>query len=102
MEAGHACSEDQEMIDEVESEDQMTYQMAEDNPPDSGAAEVDAEDASVSAANAAAAASTPIFSALSLSFFGRSTITIACRADPALARAAPQVCADIGQEVSVM
>jgi hypothetical protein len=47
------------MVDEVESEDQMTYQMAEDNPPDSGAAEVDAEDASVSAANAAAAAYNP-------------------------------------------
>ena len=59
MEAGHSCDEGQEMIDEVESEDQMTYQMAEDNPPDSGAAEVDAEDASVSAANAAAAAYNP-------------------------------------------
>jgi hypothetical protein len=59
MEAGHSCGEGQEMVDEVESEDQMTYQMAEDNPPDSGAAEVDAEDASVSAANAAAAAYNP-------------------------------------------
>jgi hypothetical protein len=59
MEAGHSCSKDTEMVDEVESEDQMTYQMAEDNPPDSGAAEVDAEDASVSAANAAAAAYNP-------------------------------------------
>jgi hypothetical protein len=59
MEAGHSCSKDKEMVDEVESEDQMTYQMAEDNPPDSGAAEVDAEDASVSAANAAAAAYNP-------------------------------------------
>jgi hypothetical protein len=57
MEAGHSCGE--EMIDEVESEDQMTYQMAEDNPPDSGAAEVGAEDASVSAANDAAAAYNP-------------------------------------------
>jgi hypothetical protein len=37
----------------------MTYQMAEDNPPDSGAAEVDAEDQSVSNANAAAAAYNP-------------------------------------------
>jgi hypothetical protein len=53
------CGCDEEQIDEVESEDQMTYQMAEDNPPDSGAAEVDAEDASVSAANAAAAAYNP-------------------------------------------
>jgi len=59
MEAGHSCGKDKEMVDEVESEDQMTYQMAEDNPPDSGAAEVDAEDASVSAANAAAAAYNP-------------------------------------------
>jgi len=53
------CGCDEEQVDEVESEDQMTYQMAEDNPPDSGAAEVDAEDASVSAANAAAAAYNP-------------------------------------------
>jgi hypothetical protein len=59
MEAGHSCSKDKEMVDEVESEDQMTYQMAEDNPPDSGAAEVDAEDQSVSNANAAAAAYNP-------------------------------------------
>ena len=46
------CGCDHEQVDEVESEDQMTYQVAEDNPPDSGAAEVDAEDASVSAQNA--------------------------------------------------
>jgi len=59
MEAGHSCSKDTEMVDEVESEDEMTYQMAEDNPPDSGAAEVDAEDADVDAANAAAAAYNP-------------------------------------------
>jgi hypothetical protein len=59
MEAGHSCSKDTEMVDEVESVDQMTYQMAEDNPPDSGAAEVDAEDQSVSNANAAAAAYNP-------------------------------------------
>jgi hypothetical protein len=59
MEEGHSCSEGQEIVDEVESEDQMTYQMAEDNPPDSGAAEVDAEDQSVSNANAAAAAYNP-------------------------------------------
>jgi hypothetical protein len=37
----------------------MTYQMAEDNLPDSGAAEVDAEDADTAAANAAAAAYDP-------------------------------------------
>jgi hypothetical protein len=59
MEEGHSCGEGQEMVDEVESEDQMTYQVAEDNPPDSGAAEVDAEDNSVNAANAAAAAYNP-------------------------------------------
>jgi len=59
MEEGHSCGEGQEMVDEVESEDQMTYQVAEDNPPDSGAAEVDAEDQSVDAANAAAAAYNP-------------------------------------------
>jgi len=43
MEAGHSCSKDKEMVDEVESEDQMTYQMAEDNPPDSGADNTDAD-----------------------------------------------------------
>jgi hypothetical protein len=59
MEAGHACGQDKEMVDEVESEDQMTYQVAEDNPPDSGADNTDAEDASVNAANAAAAAYNP-------------------------------------------
>jgi hypothetical protein len=59
MEAGHSCDEGQQMVDEVQSEDQMTYEMAEDNPPDSGAAEVDAEDQSVSNANAAAAAYNP-------------------------------------------
>ena len=48
------CGCDHEQVDEVESEDQMTYQVAEDNPPDSGAAEVDAEDASVAAQNAGA------------------------------------------------
>jgi len=48
------CGCDHEQVDEVESEDQMTYQVAEDNPPDSGAAEVDAEDASTSAQNAGA------------------------------------------------
>jgi hypothetical protein len=37
---------DKEMVDEVESEDQQLYNVAEDNPPDSGAAETDADDAS--------------------------------------------------------
>jgi hypothetical protein len=47
--------EDKEMVDEVESEDQMTYNVAEDNPPDSGAADTDAEIADTNQANAAAA-----------------------------------------------
>jgi hypothetical protein len=49
------CDESAEMVDEMESEDQMDYNVAEDNPPDTGAAEVDAEDADVAAANSAAA-----------------------------------------------
>jgi hypothetical protein len=43
MEAGHACGEGQEMVDEVESEDQQLYQVAEDNPPDSGADNTNAD-----------------------------------------------------------
>ena len=43
MEAGHSCGS-KEMVDEVESEDQMTYNVAEDNPPDSGAAETTADE----------------------------------------------------------
>ena len=35
MEENHQC-DSQEMVDEVESEDQMLYNVAEDNPPDSG------------------------------------------------------------------
>jgi hypothetical protein len=46
---------DKEMVDEVESEDQMTYNVAEDNPPDSGAADTDAEIADTQQANASAA-----------------------------------------------
>jgi hypothetical protein len=46
--------EDKEMVDEVESEDQMTYNVAEDNPPDSGAADTDAEIADTQQANASA------------------------------------------------
>jgi len=53
MEAGHSCGST-EMVDEVESEDQMTYNVAEDNPPDSGAADTDAEIADTQQANAAA------------------------------------------------
>ena len=48
-------SEDKEMVDEVESEDQMTYNVAEDNPPDSGAADTDAEISDTQQANAAGA-----------------------------------------------
>jgi hypothetical protein len=43
MEAGHACGEGQEMVDEVESEDQQLYNVAEDNPPDSGADNTNAD-----------------------------------------------------------
>ena len=46
---------DKEMVDEVESEDQMTYNVAEGNPPDSGAADTDAEIADTQQANAAGA-----------------------------------------------
>jgi hypothetical protein len=59
MEAGHACSEGQQMVDEVESEDQMTYQMAEDNPPDSGADNTNAAIADTAQANQAAAEYNP-------------------------------------------
>lgn len=44
----------EEVVDEVQSEDQMEYQVAEDNPPDSGAEETDAEDQEIAADNAAA------------------------------------------------
>ena len=50
---------DKEVVDEVESEDQMTYQMAEDNPPDSGEAEEATEIADTQQANASAAAYNP-------------------------------------------
>ena len=36
MEAGHSCGS-KEMVDEVESEDQMEFEVSEDNAPDSGA-----------------------------------------------------------------
>ena len=47
-------SEDEEQVDEVESEDQQEFQVAEDNPPDTGAAEFQAMDQEVAADNAAA------------------------------------------------
>ncbi len=43
MEAGHSCGS-KEMVDEVESEDQMEFEVAEDNAPDSGAAETTADE----------------------------------------------------------
>jgi hypothetical protein len=42
-EHGHACGEGQEMVDEVESEDQMAYEVAEANAPDSGADNTNAD-----------------------------------------------------------
>jgi len=59
MEAGHSCGEGQEMVDEVESEDELTDQVAEDNPPDSGADNTDAEIADTAQANQAAAEYNP-------------------------------------------
>jgi hypothetical protein len=53
MEEGHSCG-DREEVDEVESEDQMEYQVAEDNPPDSGAEEFAAMDQEIATDNAAA------------------------------------------------
>jgi hypothetical protein len=54
MEAGHSC-DSKEVVDEVESEDQMAYKVAEDNPPDSGADNTDADVAGNAAANSALA-----------------------------------------------
>jgi hypothetical protein len=45
-----------EMVDEMESEDQMTYNVAEDNPPDTGAAETEQEVQDTAQANNSAAA----------------------------------------------
>jgi hypothetical protein len=44
-----------EMVDEMESEDQMTYNVAEDNPPDTGAAETEQEVQDAAQANSSAA-----------------------------------------------
>lgn len=49
------CEPGKEVVDEVESEDQMAYEVAEDNPPDSGAEETAQEDEDVAQANASAA-----------------------------------------------
>ena len=43
MEAGHSCGS-KEVVDEVESEDQMEFEVAEDNAPDSGEAETSADE----------------------------------------------------------
>jgi hypothetical protein len=43
MEAGHSCGS-KEVVDEVESEDQMEFEVAEDNAPDSGEAESTADE----------------------------------------------------------
>lgn len=53
MEEGHSCG-NKEMVDEVESEDQMEYEVAEDNAPDSGAEEFAAMDQEIAQDNAAA------------------------------------------------
>ena len=47
--------DEQQVVDEVESEDQMAYEVAEDNLPDSGAAETAADDASEAGEDAALA-----------------------------------------------
>ena len=44
MEAECGCSSDKEKVEEVESEDQMEFEVAEDNAPDSGAAETTADE----------------------------------------------------------
>ena len=54
MECG-CPSDGRQMMDEVESEDQMTYQMAEDNPPDNGSANSANDTAGNAAANASLA-----------------------------------------------
>jgi hypothetical protein len=43
MEAGHSCGS-KEVVDEVESEDQMEFEVAEDNAPDSDEAETSADE----------------------------------------------------------
>ena len=48
------CGCDHKKVDEVESEDQQEYQVAEDNPPDTGAAEFQAMDQEIAQDNAAA------------------------------------------------
>jgi hypothetical protein len=54
MEAGHSCGS-KEVVDEVESEDQMEFEVAEDNAPDSGAANATNDEQGNAAANASLA-----------------------------------------------
>jgi hypothetical protein len=58
-ESSCGCDEGQEMVDEVESEDQMTYQVAEDNPPDSGAHDTEIEVQDTAQMNQSGAAYNP-------------------------------------------
>jgi len=56
METECGCDhDDKEMVDEVESEDQMTYNVAEDNPPDNGSANSTNDEVGNANANQAAA-----------------------------------------------
>jgi hypothetical protein len=55
MEAGHSCSS--EMVDEVESEDQMEFEVAEANAPDTGEAESTADEDAEAEEDAALATS---------------------------------------------
>ena len=52
---GHECGDEKQMVDEVETEDQMEFQVAEDNPPDSGAANATNDEQGNAAANSALA-----------------------------------------------
>jgi hypothetical protein len=55
MEAGHSCGS--KMVDEVESEDQMEFEVAEDNAPDTGEAESTADEDAEAEEDAALATS---------------------------------------------
>jgi hypothetical protein len=54
MEAGHSCGS-KEVVDEVESEDQMEFEVAEDNAPDSDEAETSADEDAEAAEDSALA-----------------------------------------------
>ena len=55
MEENHQCGSGQQVVDEVESEDQMAYNVAEENAPDSGADNTNADVAGNASANSALA-----------------------------------------------